>query len=169
MKSQPTEPQPVQLQPVDPLDLFVKLSALLTGFNRVELFGTGMVQPYYQLLLQIAGERGVGELLTEGERVLALSGKAQQKRIEKHLMTDPTTGPLAKNLITLWYLGLWNQLPLAWRNVHGAHANDVTHYPSAESYAQGLVWQAMHVHPQGTHQPGFGSWSLKPVTGAPHG
>ncbi len=160
---------PSHHHPHNPETLFVRLSALLTGFNRVELFGTGMVQPYYQLLLRIGGEHGFGALLSEGAEVLALKGKAQHKRIEKQLLADPTIGPLARNLITLWYLGLWNQLPLAWRNVHGAHADDVTHYPSAESYTQGLVWQAMHVHPQGAKQPGFGSWSLKPVSGGAHG
>lgn len=139
----------------DPLKAFVRLSAALTGFTAAELHGSGMVRPYWDFMSRIAGEHGMGRLLD----VDARSDAALQA-----LLADPHAGPLARNLITLWYLGQWVQLPYDWRNRHGAHAQDETHYLSADSYAAGLVWQAMHVHPQGARQPGFGSWSLPPVT-----
>lgn len=140
------------------IEEFVRLSARLTGFSRAELFGTGMVQPYWALLLQIGGERLVGQMLTQG---------GSDEAIAQRLLPDPDTGPLARNLTTLWYLGLWQQLPLQWRDRHGAHALDVTGYPSPEAYAQGLVWQTFDTHPQGAHPPGYGSWALPPKGATP--
>lgn len=139
----------------DPLPAFVRLSAALTGFSAAELQSSGMVKPYWDFMAGIAGEHGMGRLLD--------ADPASDAALQA-LLSDPHGGPLARNLITLWYLGQWVQLPYAWRNRHGAHAQDETHYLSAESYAAGLVWQAMHSHPQGARQPGFGSWSLAPVT-----
>lgn len=135
------------------IDDFLDLSARLTGFSRVELQGTGMVAAYWRLLLAIGGEELVGQLLRQPR---------DEEAIAQLMLLDPDTGPLARNLITLWYLGLWNQLPLDWRDRHGAHAQDCTHYPSPEAYTQGLVWKTFDAHPQGAQQPGFGSWALPP-------
>lgn len=140
------------------LERFVALSSLLTGYSRAELWGTGMVRPYWSLLERLASDVLLGRLLSQGEQALR-----SPALVSKRLLPDPDTGPLARNLIALWYLGLWNQLPLDWRDRHGAHAQDVTHYPSPEAYTQGLVWQTMHAHPQGAHQGGYGSWSLPPI------
>lgn len=145
------------------IERFVALSALLTGFTRAELWGTGMVRPYWALLQTLGTDELLGRLLTQGGRALQ-----QPALVSSELLPDADTGPLARNLITLWYLGLWTQLPLDWRDRHGAHAQDVTHYPSPEAYAQGLVWKTFHGHPQGAHQPGFGSWALPPVNEAGH-
>lgn len=134
-------------------DEFLDLSCRLTGFSRAELQGTGMADAYWRLLLDIGGEHCVGLLLRQPR---------DDDAIAQLMLPDPDTGPLARNLIALWYLGLWNQLPLDWRDRHGAHAQDVTHYPSPEAYAQGLVWQSFHGHPQGAKQQGYGSWALAP-------
>ena len=138
------------------IDDFLDLSARLTGFSRAELQGTGMLGPYWQLLLAIGGETLVGRLLSQHRQ------HPDDDGIEQVMLVDPDTGPLAKNLIALWYLGLWNQMPLDWRDRHGAHALDATHYPSPEAYTQGLVWKTFHTHPPGARQPGYGSWALQP-------
>jgi hypothetical protein len=156
----------------DPIRRFVELSVALTGFDRAELWGTGMVRPYYAALGGIVGERVVGQLLSEWASIAALAGGDAARLdalIESRLLADPLLGPVARNLTTLWYLGLWAQLPYEWSNEYGANARDVTHYVSGEAYRQGLVWGAIHVHPQGAKQPGFGSWSLPPQQGNEHG
>ncbi len=79
------------------------------------------------------------------------------------ILADPTIGPLARNLIVLWYLGQWNQLPADWRDAWGANAMDQTCIISPEAYVQGLVWPAIHTHPPGAKMPGYGSWALPPV------
>lgn len=145
---------------LDPLRRYVALSAALTGFSPAELHGTGQARAYWQFMSGIAGEHGMGRLLA--------ADPADPQALHA-LLADAHTGPLARNLIALWYTGQWTQLPLSWRNRHGAHAQDRTHYLSADSYAAGLVWRAMHSHPQGAQQPGFGSWSLPPIVEARHG
>lgn len=144
------------------IETFVALSAVLTGFSPAELWGTGQVRPHWSMLLRIAGERLCGRLLDLGATLPGLASTDRDACV-RQAMLDPDLGPLVNNLIVLWYTGLWQQLPQPWRNAHGAHAEDLTGYPSPAAYAQGLVWKAMHVHPQGALQPGFGSWALPPV------
>ena len=56
-------------EPADAVDAFLRLSAALTGFDRMELLGTGMVPRYYDELTQIIGAREVGTLLAAAGRV----------------------------------------------------------------------------------------------------
>ena len=156
---------PAPLVP-DPRAQFITLSVALTGFDAATLHGTGMVTTYYDTMATIVGERLLGRLLGAWGRALAAGGgdpDARDRALQHTVLADPTLGPLARNLMTLWYLGQWNQLPADWRNTHGAHARDTDHVVSGEAYVQGLVWPAVHTHPQGAKQPGFGSWSLPPV------
>ena len=152
----------------DPVQRFVTLSAELTGFDAAELWGTGMAPAHFATLTSIVGADIVGSLL-EGFAALETAAKGDSARleslIETKLLPQPTLGPLARNLINLWYLGQWFQLPPDWRDVHGANANDRTAIVSAEAYTEGLVWPAIHSHPQGAKQPGYGSWSLPPENG----
>jgi len=129
---------------------FVELSEVLTGFDAAELESTGMVQPYLTLLTELVGDQIVGELLAASVDDVGA------------LMEHPCHGPLCRNLIVLWYLGQWDQLPAAWRTAYGAHPDDVTRIVSAAAYKEGLVWPTMGSHPPGAKQPGFGSWALPP-------
>ncbi len=135
-------------------DRFVELSALLTGFEPAELESTGMVRPYLALLTELVGDEIVGELLAASTDEIA------------HLWKHPCHGPLCRNLIVLWYLGQWDQLPMEWRTAYGAHPDDVSRIVSAEAYKEGLVWPVMGSHPPGAKQPGYGSWALPPGTGS---
>ena len=155
----------------DPVARFTELSVALTGFDAAELWGTGMVQPYYTALGAIVGERIVGQLLSRWAELVKEAGPNSgrlEALIEERLFKDDLLGPVTRNLTTLWYLGMWTQLPGEWRNTHGANALDTTRYLSGQAYTEGLVWPAIHTHPQGAKPPGFGSWSLPPVTGAGH-
>jgi hypothetical protein len=145
------------------------LSVTLTGFDAAELWGTGMVQTYYTLVPAIAGESIFGDLLTRWHDIV-VRGDGQQRYIDQlvtsEMLEDPKLGPVARNVAALWYTGVWNQLPGAWRNVHGANARDLTFVVSAESYEQALVWKAIFSHPPAAKQPGYGSWALPPKEGA---
>jgi hypothetical protein len=147
------------------LELFLSFSATLTGFGAAELWATGMVRTYYALLPSIVGDRIFGELLSRW-RDTYIRGEGDEPLLDElvttQILDDPKFGPLARNLAALWYLGMWNQLPAEWRNVHGAWANDVTNVVSPKSYAEGLVWKAIHTHPPAAKQPGYGSWALPP-------
>jgi hypothetical protein len=159
------------MQPLapDPLERFHSLSIALTGFNGTELEGTGMLREYYGVLTSIVGEPITARLLSRWADIVRRAAGDPVKLaalLQSDLLADATLGPVARNLTTLWYLGQWMQLPVAWRTLHGANARDLTHVVSAEAYIEGLVWPAIHSHPQGAKQPGYGSWSLPPSTGA---
>jgi hypothetical protein len=152
----------VTARPATPVaaDAFVTLSAALTGFRAVDLWGTGQVRPYLDELVQIVGEPVVAELLATGERVLRSSDPPAE--LEKLVLNDADLGPVARSLIILWYLGQWSPLPNDWRNRHGASPFDVPHVVSADAYASGLVWTAIGAHPMGANPGGYGSWAMPP-------
>ena len=147
----------------DPLARFISVSAALTGFSQAELQGTGMAQEYYNVMRSTLSEPLVGRLLLQWTLIEKLDSYLHDEYLTNTILGDETLGPMARNLITLWYLGQWWQLPVAWRQLHGANAQDTTRVVSAQAYEEGLVWVAMGVHPQGAKQPGFGSWALEPA------
>lgn len=71
-------------------------------------------------------------------------------------------GPVARNVILLWYTGNWNELPQGWRDAYGVSVADVSAVVSAEAYQEGLMWVAGGTHPQGAKEPGFGTWAEPP-------
>ena len=159
--------------PPDPgsqLAQFTSLSAFLTGFDAAELHGTGMMQVYFDLIPSIIGPEYFGRLLSRWSNIY-IRGAGDEPLLEElvttGLLEDDTLGPLARNLIALWYLGMWNQLPGDWRNVHGAWSGDTTFIVSPQSYTSALVWKALHSHPPGAKQPGYGSWALPPEEARP--
>lgn len=148
-----------------PLQLFLSLSATLTGFSAAELWGTALVHKYYALLPSIVGPNMFGDFMSRWRDVHDRahgSERTLEKRVKDDILADATFGPLARNLAALWYLGQWNQLPAEWRNAHGASAYDTTFVVSPQSYSEGLVWKAMHTHPPTAKMPGYGSWALPP-------
>lgn len=148
-----------------PLEQFVGLSSVLTGFSETELHGTGMMPVYFALIPSIIGPDFFGRLLTRWANIRVRGGGDEaliEGLIAPQLLDDPTLGPIARNLATLWYLGMWYQLPADWRNTHGAWAGDVTFVVSPQAYVAGLVWPAIHSHPPAAKQPGYGSWALPP-------
>jgi len=150
-----------------PFDLFFSLSVVLTVFSEAELHGTAMAKTYFALVPTIVGETQFGRLLMIWQDTY-IRAKGSDLLIEQlvteQILEDPDIGPIARNVVQLWYLGTWFQMPAEWRNRHGAWANDVTYVVSTQSYTESLVWKAIHTHPPAAKQPGFGSWALPPVT-----
>ena len=151
-----------------PLQQFVELSVMLTGFDSAELHGTGLVPTYYGLIPSIIGDQMFGSFLTRWVYTYE-RGRGDEELLEQlvndQIFEDPDFGPIARNLAGLWYTGQWNQLPAEWRNRNGAWANDTTYVISPESYSEGLVWKAIGSHPKAAKQPGYGSWALPPENG----
>jgi hypothetical protein len=138
------------------LEAFLSLSFHLTGFPRVELVATGMLEEYYQLLLATAEDeklRRLWAIAAQVDKLAAANNHAAFSAEIQHALTDEHLGPIAKNIIRLWYTGTWRKDP------SDALSSKVA---SAQSYQQGLVWKAAHSHPPGAKQPGFGSWSELP-------
>lgn len=157
----------------DAREQFVALSAALTGYDRAELHGTGMIDSYWLTLNQTLGGRVVGELLSAWMEVsgsgLEVSGgaggqnaDAVEADLRQRILEDPKLGPVARNLVILWYLGQWSQMSAQWRERHGASAEDRSRVVSPGAYREGLVWDAIGAHPMSAKQQGFGAWALPP-------
>jgi len=140
---------------------FLRLSVILTGFDESELQGTGMLEAYYDELLLIIGSREAGSLFGALLRV----DDGDEDSFRSVILEDARYGPVARNVLTMWYLGTWAQLPRAWRESYGATAYDTDHVVSAAAYREGLVWPAAGTHPMGAKQQGYGSWAKPSTTG----
>ena len=144
---------------------FLDLSAILTGFQKVDLQGTGLVQDYCNKVTTIIGEQIIGELLVLAASIIKRyrgDESALEMAIRRDLLVSTKLGPVARNITKLWYLGTWNRMPADWRSQYGVSPEDVDHIICAASYEESLVWRAMGSNPQGAKQPGFGTWSLPP-------
>jgi hypothetical protein len=136
------------------LNLFLNLSTYLTGFNEVELQGTGMVQIYYDFVQKKAQQETLAYFYEAVEGIFQPYKTEEQinAAIAAQLIPDSAYNGLAKKIIAMWYEGNWNE-DVATFN---------TEVISAESYIQGLMWDAAETHPPGAKQPGFGSWAQLP-------
>ncbi len=137
-------------------ELFVELSARLTGFNRVTLLGTGMSAAHLRAMDAVLGGATMDALLADS-RSLDDAGLGA-------LLDDARLGPVARNLILLWYCGTWTTLPDEWRAAYGTSPLDTDRVESAAAYQAALQWVAAGAHPAGARQQGFGAWAVAPQT-----
>jgi hypothetical protein len=144
----------------DRTDRFLDLSECLTGFGRVRLIGTGLAGAYLGVIAAILPDGVLDELLDAFGRTPAGSGR--EAAVGSAILADPKLGPVARNVILLWYRGTWSALPPDWRAAFGASPLDTDHVVSAEAYQAGLQWAAAGAHPAGALQQGYGAWSAAP-------
>lgn len=141
---------------------FLALSVVLTGFDLYELQGTGVSDELFATLRRIV-PGPTRELLRVWREVSRAPTPAEvEAGVRTRIMDDPRLGPVARNVITMWYTGLWVPLPNEWHYAWGTPPGDVNHVVSALAYQESLVWKAAGTHPMGARQPGFGTWALPP-------
>jgi hypothetical protein len=138
---------------------FLALSELLTGYGRVALAGTGQTDSYLRLLDAVLPPGTLDELLCAARGLPADAGEAA---VQPAILDDPKLGPVARNVILLWYRGTWAALPEPWRAAYGVSPLDTDHVVSAATYQAGLQWLAAAAHPAGALQQGYGAWAVPP-------
>lgn len=145
---------------------FLATSAALTGFDEADLLGTGLVDVYLDELSTVIGDVDLDAFLAAADAALT-RGAGDPARTEAAIASEVIAharfGPIARAVITMWYLGTWNRLPDAWWGTRPRSPRDVDRVISAASYVESLVWRAAGTHPPGAKQPGFGSWSFPPA------
>jgi hypothetical protein len=144
---------------------FLAMSAELTAFSTLDLQGTGQTEAYLALVVRVVGEGVLDELLAAYEQAVAAAGPDRGERIrllKRDLFSTEKLGPIARNIIKLWYVGVWYELPTEWVESFGALEHDGTFTASAAAYAVGLLWYAIGAHPPGARAPGYGSWVAPP-------
>lgn len=149
----------------DMLDGFLALSEALTGFTAHRLRGTGQAEAYLDTATGIVGEGVMRDLLLAADEAHASAGGDAAKHeaeLRRVVMSDERLGPVARNIIRMWYVGSWYQLPKAWREAHGQSPHDHDHVVSPVSYTEGLLWPAIGANPAGAKPAGYGMWAMPP-------
>jgi hypothetical protein len=138
------------------MEYFLDFSVVVTGFSRFHLQGTGQASLYFDTVRSIVGGEIFGELLQtfhdQGVDAVLGSGKL---------------GPIARNILKLWYIATWETLPPEWQERFGARLNDSTFIASPYAYTEGLVWPAIGVNPPAAKAPGYETWSYPPSVTLP--
>lgn len=130
------------------MQAFLEISVYLTGFSQQELQGTGMLETYYNVMVNKNNIAVVEAFLSKSEEIIDQNNNRPEtlrNEILTNLLPDSLYNGLAKNIITMWYLGSW--------------VNEII---SPQSYVQGMIWGVAGAHPPGAKQPGFASWSIAP-------
>ncbi len=132
---------------------FLDFSAAVTGFSKFKLQGTGQVSLYFDTIRGVIGDEMFAELLQ--------TFCGDSKNVDK-IMASLKLGPIARNIIKLWYIATWEQLPLVWQEKFGATLNDGTFIASPYAYTEGLLWPVIGVNPPAAKAPGYATWSEPP-------
>jgi hypothetical protein len=149
------------------MEYFLDFSVALTGFSRFHLIGTGQASLYFETVRDIIGADIFGELLQTFHRIdLNAQNNSDEsvltEGIRAEILASEKLGPLARNIIKLWYVATWYQLPQDWRDVFGTREKDKTLIPSPQAYPEGLLWPTIGVNPPGAKGLGYGTWSEPP-------
>jgi len=149
------------------MESFLEFSVVLTGFSRFHLQGTGQASLYFDTIRDIIGEDMFGEVLQTFHNLnIQAKNSNDESILTKGLRLDilgsEKLGPITRNIIKLWYMSTWYELPQEWRDVFGVKEKDTLFIPSPQAYPEGLLWPTIGVNPPGAKGPGYGTWSARP-------
>ncbi|WP_037619724.1 hypothetical protein [Streptomyces aureus] len=154
---------------------FLLLSVDLTAFEETDLLGTGMAHKYLAKVRAACGDEAVTALLDAHRAARAdaagpagnrartpLDRDVFDRALRHRIFCDDRLGPVARNVIKLWYAGMWYALPPEWTDRYGTCTAAGTSTVTAAAYQEGLLWRAIGANPPGAKAPGYGSWSKPP-------
>lgn len=161
-----------QTSTASPVDVFVQVSALLTGFSAENVLAPGLdpvdlKTTIYDFAHARAGA-ALDALLAEyaklsgGKPVCALSDD-EQTSIGNALLglggqrQDPDVAATARAVSRAWYLGSWYQ-PFD----NGPYKAGTQVVISDQAYISGLAWKAMQSHAMGNSTFTYGYWASDP-------
>jgi hypothetical protein len=148
------------------LAAFVDLSADLTAFDEVSLYGTGVAEAYLAATDSVVGAKLTDALLGAYIKITLVShGDAATRAasLRAEILGDEKLGPIARAILKLWYIGTWYALPERWQEIYGPTPTNNSFVVSQAGYAEGLLWPTIGAHPAGAKAPGFASWVNPPV------
>ena len=153
---------------IDPdLSNFVNLSAILTGYQPSDLYDDFDPQPvaieYLAMLKSKVDAATVSNLISTFANINAQATSTTTEsefvaEIQTQIINDAQMGPVALNIIRMWYLSIWydmDQTP----PITGLSTGTVV---SMNAYTKGLAWDAGQAHPMGYSEMHFGYWETEP-------
>ena len=150
----------------DRMEGFLSLSATLTAFSEFDLRGTGQDEAYLATVVAAVGEGNTDQLLSAYTSIQSgaeAEGAALDGLLRARILSDDRLGPMARNIMKLWYIGTWYAMPQEWAQAFGGGGVDGTFVVSGSSYIEGLVWPAIGANPPGAKGPGYGTWADPPT------
>ena len=146
------------------LERFLAFSSQVTAYSVFELRGTGLADAYLTTVEEVVGRQVLDEVLDRYDAAVASAedGARLSELLRRDLFSDPRLGPIARNIVKMWYLGVWYELPQTWTDAYGAQQRDVAFAVSAAAYTEGLLWPSIGANPPGAKAPGYGSWAQPP-------
>jgi hypothetical protein len=161
------------------LNLFVQLSAKLTGIDALKL--APFIDPIEIKSEYFAAAKKAGGA-TFDSMLQAFKNSSTDETVANFLRAGSDKRYLARSIILAWYLGAWYEpgtLDAEANQSQEAKANHpstaAANKPSArrynlvkcrilspESYSQGWVWRVAQAHPMGYGNLQFGYWSKQP-------
>lgn len=150
----------------DPFETFLLLSVQLCGISTFDLMGTGFARRYFETVESIIGHDQLRRLL-QTFAGLTTDPAERNRALRTEILYHPEFGPIARNIIKLWYTAAWFQLPPVWRANFGGNpgydpAKDQTRISYPYAYPESLLGPAVGGHPPGAKPTGHQSWTLPP-------
>lgn len=144
-------------------NLFISMSEELCGIPAFYLRGTGYANAYLDTVLKFVGASSTDRLLATYASLPTCCQKDREAAVRADLLSHDELGPVARNVIKLWYTATWFELPREWHQKYNPVANDRTFVPSAYAYPETLLGPAVGAHPAGAKPTGHQSWVSPPV------
>ena len=128
-------------------------SAVLTGYDEMALRGTGLGPTYLETITDSLWAPQLDALLTKTLEIGRASAGPMEcaEALKETILGDPETGPLARNVVILWFLGTWADT----EETLETGKNPPRRTVSDRAYTEGLVWNDMGAHPQAAKWPGW--------------
>jgi hypothetical protein len=160
------------------LERFLAFSSAITAYPVFELRGTGLAEAYLRTVEDVVGGHVLDAVLDTYDAAIATANRGGAVSIRgrtppeppgvladllrRDLFSDLRLGPVARNVVKMWYVGVWYELPRSWTDAYGAQQKNVAFTVSAAAYTEGLLWPSIGANPSGAKAPGYGSWAQPP-------
>ena len=157
------------------LERFLAFSSDVTAYSVFELRGTGLAETYLATIEEVVGRQLLDSMLDTYDAAVAAADSGGAASIpggtppavladllRRDLFSDLRLGPVARNVVKMWYVGVWYELSPSWTDAYGAQQRNIAFTVSAAAYPEGLLWPSIGANPPGAKAPGYGSWAQPP-------
>ncbi len=141
------------------LDTFVKLSSILTGYPEDILKPGADTQKLSEQYLAVLVKEVAPEFLEALNTTFLNIDNPDEASVTTHIMNNATLGVIARNIIKMWYLGIWYSI-----DPNASPNSDTSYIVSSVAYKNGMVWSTIYAHPMGYSEGNFGYWENPPST-----
>jgi hypothetical protein len=150
-----TLPEPAAADTAEDMQLFVTLSAAITGIDPTTLApAVDPVQIKRQYFAQASTDPAFPQLLNITKAAPSPAAAAEQVMNNP----DPAVKYLGRSVILAWYSGCWYS-PATLQASPPINPDKVI---SSAAYTQGWMWRVGQAHPMGYSEWRFGYWAADP-------